>query len=189
MSLAAEDNIYTYADYKSWDEDERIEIIDGAPVMQATPSTAHQDAVLGIGALVHNFLKGKPCNVYLAPLSVRLDAEADDSATTVLEPDIFVVCDKNKMRKEGCVGAPDLVIEVLSPSTAKLDRIVKFRKYLKAGVREYWLVDPDTQSVHVNVLTNSSYVGSVYEGSESVPVHVLPGCSVALSEVFVLELE
>lgn len=187
MSLAMEEAIYTYADYKAWSEDERIEIIDGTPVMQASPSTAHQNTVLGLGAEFHNFLKGKPCNVYLAPLSVRLEVQTDDSDTTVLEPDIFVVCDPNKMKKDGCVGAPDLVIEVLSPSTAKLDRIVKFRKYLNAGVREYWIVDPDIQSVHVNILANGAYVGSVYEGDETVPVQVLPGCSIDLREIFVAD--
>lgn len=180
---------YTYDDYQAWGEDERIQIIDGQPVMQASPSTAHQEAVGGMYVLFRNLLRGKPCKPYLAPLSVRLTPQADSSDTTVLEPDIFVVCDPAKMGPDGCAGAPDLVIEVTSPSTARIDRVVKFRKYQQAGVREYWLVDPDTQTVHVNVLSAGVYVGSAYESPERVPVTVLPGCVVDLGEIFPREIE
>lgn len=163
MPMPQENPAYTYADYLSWDERERIELIDGEPVMQAAPSTAHQEVTGNLYLALRQFLKGKPCKAYLAPLSVRLNPQEDDSDTTVLEPDIFVVCDEKKVSKSGCVGAPDLVVEVISPSTARIDRVVKFRKYQQAGVREYWMIDPDTRSVNVNVLHGGMYMASVYE--------------------------
>lgn len=187
MPMPQEDAVYTYADYLSWDESERIQLIDGEPVMQATPSTAHQEVTGNLYLALRQFLKGKPCKAYLAPLAVRLDAREDNSDTTVLEPDIFVVCDEKKMGRTGCAGAPDLVIEVTSPSTARIDRVTKFRKYQQAGVREYWIVDPETRAVHVHVLNGGMYMASAYEDTEDVPVQVLPGCVVQLGEVFPAE--
>ena len=184
MQMPQENPTYTYADYLSWDESERIQLIDGEPVMQAAPSTAHQEVAGNLYFTLRQFLAGKPCKAYLAPLAVRLGAKEDDSDDTVLEPDVFVVCDGTKMGKSGCVGAPDLVIEVISLSTARIDRVAKFRKYQQAGVREYWIVDPETRSVHVNVLTGGMYMASVYEDGEAAPVQALPGCVVQLGEVF-----
>jgi Uma2 family endonuclease len=93
----------------------------------------------------------------------------------VVEPDIVVVCDHSKLDDRGCNGAPDLVIEILSPSNTQRDRIVKFRKYLAAGVREYWVVDPNQKTVEVHILNNRQYVTTVYDAADEAPVSVLPG--------------
>jgi Uma2 family endonuclease len=196
MLFPLEERKYTYADYLSWQEDERVEIIDGIPyytyggeivkgasAMQATPSQAHQIILGEIFLQLRIFLSGKPCRAYLAPFAVRLNA-ADNGDTTV-EPDIIVVCDSSKVFKRGINGAPDLVVEILLPSTSRKDRHIKFNKYQQAGVRECWIVDPDTKLVEVSVLENSRYFTSVYSDTETIPVTVLPGCQIVLSEVFI----
>lgn len=184
MNVALQKQKYNYADYLSWPEDERIELIDGHPVMHATPSIAHQSVSGELFGQLRDFLKGKPCRVLSAPVTVRLDAKDDQSDDTILEPDIIVVCDSSKLSKQSCDGAPDLVVEILSPSTAKNDKLVKFKKYEKAGVREYWIVDPDLQYAEVNLLRESKYDVTKYSDEDTVPVSVLEGCTIHLPDVF-----
>lgn len=184
MPLSQEKQSYTYADYLTWDESERIELIDGEPVMHATPSRRHQAISRELMVRLYEFLKGKPCQVFAAPFSVRLEAKADDSDDTVLEPDIVVVCDEKKLDDRGCNGAPDFVVEISSPSTVRYDRMVKFEKYRKAGVREYWIVDPDTRSVQACILDGGMYYVQMYGDTGSAPVKVLPGCEVDLEGIF-----
>jgi Uma2 family endonuclease len=130
-------------------------------------------------------LEGKPCKVFVAPFSVRLNPVADRRDDTVLEPDLLVVCDPAKLDKRGCNGAPDLVIEILSPSTARNDKVVKLNKYQNAGVREYWIVEPDTQTVLICVLdAGGRYIFSSYDDTGRAPVSVLPGCEIDLGAVF-----
>ena len=179
------DEQYTYADYSSWPEDERWELIDGAAYALATPTRAHQSTLLEIARQIGNFLRGKPCQVFVAPFSVRLNADEGDD--TVVEPDILVVCDEKKLADgKGVVGAPDLIVEVLSPSTAKHDRLTKFALYQRSGVREYWIVDPDISTVTVNILFHDiGYVSRAYgEGDTAMPVEVLEGCTINLADVF-----
>ena len=173
---------YTYADYSSWPEDERWELIDGVPYAMATPTIPHQRASGRIYRQIGNFLHRKTCEVFPAPTEVRLNADTSDN--TVVEPDLLVVCDKSKLDNKGVIGAPDFVIEILSPSTASHDTIRKFMLYLNAGVREYWIVDPVTGSVIVNILKDGAYIAKVYEKTAVVPVSVLEGLSIDLSEVF-----
>ena len=174
---------YTYADYSAWPEGERWELIDGAAFAMATPSEAHQTVLGEIFGQLRDFLKGHPCKVFVAPFSVRLNADAGDD--TVVEPDILVVCDESKRDGKGVVGAPDLVVEVLSPSTAKYDKSTKYRLYRGSGVREYWIVDPDDKILMANVLHDGRYLGSVYfEEDTAVPVEVLDGCTINLTEAF-----
>ena len=117
---------YTYADYLTWDENERYEIIDGVPRMQATPSRLHQKISVKLTALFYNYLNGKSCEVYHAPFSVVLETgKSNIDIKNVFEPDLFVVCNKSKLNDKGCIGAPDLIIEILSTSNAKNDRITK----------------------------------------------------------------
>jgi Uma2 family endonuclease len=130
-----------------------------------------------------DFLKGKPCKVYAAPVSVRLHPAEDLSDDTVVIPDLIVVCDSSKLDDRGCNGAPDLAVEILSPSTSRHDRIVKFQKYREAGVREYWIVDPEEKSLVVYALKNGEYVASTYEDTDTVQVAVLPGCAIDLKNV------
>jgi len=179
-----EEEQYTYADYFGWDEDVRAELHDGELVMMAPPLRVHQGIITQLVYQIESYLKGKKCKVYPAPFAVRLFPEKDDSDTTVFEPDIVVICDADKLDDKGCNGAPDLVIEIISPSTARYDRIYKFRKYQQAGVKEYWIVDPETKSVQVCILENGRYIMSVYEDTEKAPVGVLEGCKIDLSGVF-----
>ncbi|GHU15571.1 hypothetical protein FACS1894163_02780 [Spirochaetia bacterium] len=185
-----EDQHYTYADMLDWDENLRAEIIDGEVYMMAPPTRGHQDISRELFGPLYNFLKGKPCKLYPAPFGVRLFPKDDLSDDTVVEPDIVVVCDHSKLDDRGCNGAPDLVIEILSPSNTQRDRIVKFRKYLAAGVREYWVVDPVQKTVEVHILNTEDtpqYVTTVYDAADEAPVSVLPGCSIKLRDVFPAE--
>jgi Uma2 family endonuclease len=184
MPLAKEKPLYTYADYLEWDEAERYEIIDGEAYMMAPPFRIHQEISMALSTIINNYLEGKPCRVYAAPFSVRLFPAADQSDDTVVEPDITVVCDASKLDDRGCNGPPDLVIEIVSPSTARYDRIVKFNQYRKAGVREYWIVDPEARDVFTYVLKNGEYTAANYGDTGSAPVAVLPGCEIDLASVF-----
>lgn len=184
MPMLQENRHYTYADYCTWDDSEQWELIDGIPyAMSPAPSPRHQSISFELGRQLGNFLKGKPCKVFHAPLDVRLNADQEDD--TVVQPDLVVICDRSKIDDKGCKGAPDLVMEILSPSTARHDRMVKFQKYQKAGVREYWLVDPDTNIVQAFTLKNGLYITRMYDDTEAAaPVEVLAGCTIDLREVF-----
>ena len=173
---------YTYTDYLKWDDDNRWELIDGVPYMMSAPTTQHQELLGNLYLQFGNFLRGKPCKVFLAPLDVRLNADSADD--TVVQPDIVVICDRSKIDKAGCKGAPDMVVEVLSPSTASYDMVTKFNRYLQAGIREYWIIDPDTKYLAVHILQGENYITRPHAENETVPVHVLEGCTIDLAEVF-----
>lgn len=189
MALPAKQEQYTFADVLTWDEDERIEVINGEAFMMAPPSSGHQAISMELSRQLANFLEGKKCRVYPAPFGVRLferDGDDPEDVDTVVEPDISVICDRNKLDKHGCKGAPDLIIEILSPSTLRHDRIVKLNLYQRAGVREYWIVDPENRSVTV-CLPDDRGSFRLYEdyGPQDVAkVNVLDGCFIELSKVF-----
>jgi Uma2 family endonuclease len=182
LALAEEKAYYTYADALEWDENVRAEIIDGELYMMATPSTVHQEISMELSVQLGNFLRGKPCKAFAAPFGVRLFPRDDLSDDTVVDPDIVVICDQSKIDKRGCNGAPDLVIEILSPSNGRHDLVLKFNKYLEAGVREYWIVDPEEKAIQVHLLDNGRYITHMYD--RTAPVQILPGCVIDLSAVF-----
>ena len=189
MALPAEKARYTFADCLTWEEKERIEIIEGEAVMMAPPSRIHQEISVAITSQLYNFLEGKRCKVYLAPFAVRLfekDGEAPEDVDTMVEPDISVVCDGDKLDKHGCKGAPDLVVEILSPSSLRHDRFVKLGLYQRAGVREYWIVDPEYKSVQVFTQDGggSLRISEEYGREDVARVNVLEGCFIDLSKVF-----
>jgi Uma2 family endonuclease len=179
-----EEKLYTYQDYLDTDEDYRAEIIDGALYVMSPPSRYHQGILGNLYVKLATFLEGKPVKVYPAPFGVRLFPKSDLSDDTYFEPDITVICDPAKLDDRGCNGTPDMIIEIMSPSNRQNDMLVKFRKYLQAGVREYWIVDPEEKTVHACVLDRSQYLVSVYDETQTLPVTVLPGCVVALKPVF-----
>ena len=182
MEALKNDRYYTYTDYRTWDKDIRCELIDGVVYMITSPSRIHQYICTALIYQFFDFLKDKPCEVYVAPFDVRLNIEGGDD--TVVQPDILVVCDREKLDSKSCQGAPDLVVEALSPSSETHDKILKFNKYLQAGVQEYWIVDPNNRIVHVYVLESGKYVASVYAEEDTLPVSVLEGCVVTLADVF-----
>ena len=183
MALPKKEERFTYTDYCTWDDGERWELIDGvAYAMSPAPSWRHQSCSIALSAKIFNFLEGKPCEVFHAPFDVRLNADTYDDI--VVQPDIVVICDESKISGTGCVGAPDMVIEILSPSTAAHDRFLKFKIYLQAGVREYWIVDPDTKTLAVHILKNDEYTIRVFGEKDRAPVHVLEGLTIELKEIF-----
>ncbi len=145
MALPEHRRCYTYADYLTWPEDERWELIDGvAYSMAPAPTRRHQEAVGEIFRQFANQLEDRRCRVYVAPFDLRLGAPdaADAEITTVVQPDVSVYCDPSKLDERGAKGAPDLAVEVLSPHTAAKDLTVKRELYARFGVREYWVVEP-----------------------------------------------
>lgn len=146
------DHYFTFRDYQKWDGDERYELIGGeAFAMSPAPSRRHQDVVFGLARQLADALDQGPCRVYLAPFDVRLPraSEDDGDIDTVVQPDISVICDQKKLDDAGCRGAPDAIIEVISPATAARDRILKRDLYQSSGVGEYWLIDPEKQSLTI----------------------------------------
>jgi Uma2 family endonuclease len=191
MSDAAEKIIdeerrFTYADYRSWEleEGERYELIGGKAYAMAAPNDFHQAILVELVVQMGTYLRGKPCKVRAAPYDVRLFYEEDKSDDTVVQPDISVICDEKKRGNEGCRGAPDLVVEILSPSNTGVEFIRKFNLYMKAGVREYWIVDPESKTAQAFVLRDGAYVGRVYDSGSSLSSAVIEGLSVDLSGVF-----
>ena len=174
---------YTYADYLTWPDDARYELIDGeAFLMAPAPLIEHQEVAGDVYHQLRNQLDGKPCRPYIAPVDVRLPRadEADAAIDTVVQPDVLVVCDPAKIDRRGVRGAPDWLLEVLSPSTAAHDQIAKRRTYERAGVREYWLVHPGDRTLTVYVLENGQYGRpEIYELKDATPIGVLPGVAIA----------
>lgn len=189
MALPAEKARYTFADVLTWEENERIEIINGEAFMMAPPSRIHQKISFEIGRQIGNYLEGKKCEVYPAPFGVRLfekDGDTPKDVDTMVEPDISVICDRNKLDKHGCKGAPDLIIEILSPSSLRHDRFVKLGLYQRAGVREYWIVDPEYKTVQVFTQDGggSLRISEEYGREDVAKVNALDGCFIELSKVF-----
>jgi Uma2 family endonuclease len=183
-AMASEDaRAFTYGDYLTWPDDERWEIIDGvAYCMSPAPTPRHQQQLVEVTRQFANHLSGSPCRVYVAPFDVRLpDAdEPDDAVTTVVQPDLAVVCDAARIDARGCRGAPDLVLEILSPSTSAKDQSEKLDLYERHGVREYWIVDPGAGLVRVYTLGDDGRFGrdAVHPAGASVPVAILPGLAI-----------
>lgn len=180
---------YTYADYLAYPDDERWEIIDGIPYLQAAPTPVHQEVLTELVRQIANYLSGNPCKVYPAPFCVRLPLgyeKNEKEVKNVVEPDITIVCDKSKLDEKGCNGAPDMIIEILSPSSVKMDRVIKFNKYEIAGVREYWIVEPEQKLVSVFVLQSNQRFGrtELYTEDDKITVATFPDLTVDLSAVF-----
>lgn len=151
MPLPKEQNEYTYEDYLSWPEGERWEIIDGIAYNQATPSPIHQNISMNLSRILAVYFQNTSCRVFAAPFTVRLPLEGSETDEkknkNVVEPDLAIVCDKSKLDKSGYNGAPTLVIEIVSKSSTKRDNMLKRNKYEQAGVKEYWIITPDTETI------------------------------------------
>ena len=181
-----EKHAYTYADYREWelDEGERFELIDGEAYAMSAPNIQHQFILGELYSNFHTYLQGKTCQVYMAPCDVRLFYKRDSSDDTVVQPDIFIVCDKTKLGPESYRGAPDLIIEILSPSNTAIEMQRKFQLYREAGVREYWVVDPENNEVTVYCFKDGAINTNIYKSSEVVPVGIFQDLSISLGQVF-----
>jgi Uma2 family endonuclease len=177
---------FTYDDYLDWPEGERREIFNGMAVMQPTPVLYHQGISANLTVLLANLLRGKSGKVYAAPVTVRLFPQEDNRDKTVLEPDLIVVLDTAKlMDKKACRGAPDMVVEILSPGTARYDKVTKVHHYETAGVREYWIINPADETLQVYTLAEDGrYRGAGYRREHTVVLTALAGCTINLEEVF-----
>lgn len=181
---------FTYADYLTWPDDERWEIIDGvAYAMSPAPGKRHQQVSGELFRQVANFLRGKPCRVFAAPFDVRFSEQAgvsDNYIDTVVQPDLLVVCDTAKLDERGCNGAPDLVIEILSPATVSRDLKDKFELYERHGVLEYWIMYPTDQTLLVYKREADGMFGKPgrYAAHDKVQVSLLGDLVVDLGEVF-----
>lgn len=180
---------YTYADYLTWDMEEMVELIKGKVFKKsaAAPRRIHQWLAGNLYTEMNLFLKGKKCQAYIAPIDVRLPVKSkrDDKIYTVVQPDIFVVCDPAKLDDRGCIGAPDLVVEVLSPGNKQLELQHKFEVYESSGIKEYWIVDPDSQILLVYTLKDGKYQASrLMTYGDKVKSSVLKGFELDLGEFF-----
>lgn len=176
---ATQGDRFTYGDCRLWPDDGRWELIDGEVYdMSPAPARTHQAIVVELARQIGNYLVGRPCEVYVAPFDVRLPKsdEADDAVDTVVQPDIAVICDLGKLDEAGCRGAPDWVVEVLSPPTAAKDQRQKRLAYERAGVREYWLVHPTDRTLTVYRLAARAYgLPEVQPLSGETAVAAIPG--------------
>jgi len=180
---------FNYADYLNWADDERWEIIEGVPYnMSPAPAREHQRVSAIIFVKIYNFLSGKECEVYFAPFDVRLAETknaADEAIETVVQPDIVVICDQNKLDKRGCLGSPDIMVEILSPATSYKDQTEKLLLYEKHGVKEYWIVNPDAKYVMMYCLDAEKYAKPEYlTKNDILESKVLEGFKIDLSEVW-----
>ncbi|MGI4863131.1 MAG: Uma2 family endonuclease [Janthinobacterium lividum] len=180
---------YTYADYLSWKFTDLVELVRGRVMRKmSAPTEAHQQCSSNLQGLVWNYLRGKPCRVYAAPFDVRLlrsTGNGDAQVRTVVQPDLCVICDLTKLDRRGCVGAPEWIIEIISPGTTTHDTKTKFDLYAENGVGEYWIVYPGEQNIAVFVLQNGEYqtMGEYYEPG-LITSHTLPEFQLEWADVF-----
>src|SRR5690554_2720178 len=179
---------YSYADYLTWQLDEMVEIIRGKLFkMTAAPSRIHQKVALKLGSSLFQFLKGRSCDVYIAPFDVRLPktTTSNEDIHTVVQPDVCVICDKSKLDDAGCIGAPDLIVEILSSGNNKKELQHKYEVYRESGVKEYWIIHPTEQTLLIYSLQNGNFIPSrLFTSGDNVGSGVIPGFDLDLEDFF-----
>jgi len=179
---------YSYADYLRWDIRERLEIIKGKIFEMSAPNRSHQEISGTIFTRLHNYLEGQSCKVYSAPFDVRLPnlSKQDDKVFTVVQPDICVICDQSKLDFKGCIGAPDIAVEILSPGNNAKEMKNKYHVYEESGVREYWIIFP-SERILTQYLLNKEGKFELQHGLVEGDVlisSILPGFELPLDVVF-----
>ena len=183
---------YTYADYLTWHFNERVELIKGLIYkMTPAPKRNHQNVSVNLIGLLWNHFRNQDCKVYEAPFDVRLKKTKQKNETytdTVVQPDVCVICDDTKLDDAGCIGAPDLIIEILSDSTAKKDYNEKFNLYEETEVKEYWIVNPATHNIEIFSLIDTRFVSlglfNENEDTEKVQSKLFPELQIELKTIF-----
>lgn len=184
--------VYSYADYLTWKFQERFEILKGKIFsMSPAPSRMHQVVARKLFRKFDRFFELKPCGLYFAPFDVRLinhkKSTPNNEIFTVVQPDICVICDESKLDDKGCIGSPDLIIEILSPGNSKKEMNLKFDLYEENGVREYWIVEPFQKSVLIYVLQNDKYVGlKPFTEDEKIKSFIFPELIFDVNDIFEL---
>ncbi|MCI8783296.1 MAG: Uma2 family endonuclease [Dorea sp.] len=175
-----QERIYTAEDYWNLPEGQRAELIDGNLYAMAPPNRIHQELLIELSTTIHNYIKKNDgsCKIYPAPFAVNLNA--DDKIW--VEPDISVICDKNKLSTRGCEGAPDWVIEIISPSSTRIDCAIKLFKYRTAGVREYWIVNPIKKIVQTYIFEGEEDA-NIYSFDDKIPVYIFDGLTIKISDL------
>ena len=186
--LRLDTRYHTYGDYLTWSASHGDELIDGTAYIRdpPAPSRSHQSVVLELGRQLANTLEGKPCRVYVTPFDVRLprSTEQDDEIDTVVQPDVLIVCDLQKLDTRGVRGAPDWLAEVLSPGTARHDKIVKLRVYERVGVREVWFIDPIKRALIIHRLQGGRYErAALLELKGQTPLTAVPDVTIDWDQV------
>jgi Uma2 family endonuclease len=178
---------YSYADYLKWDFEEIVELIKGKVFKKAAaPSRKHQEVSGNLFLSLKTFLKGQKCKVYAAPFDVRFSRNPEDKKVdSVVQPDISVICDSSKLDEKGCIGAPDLIVEILSPRNSRVELQNKYELYEEFGVREYWIIHPAESSLLIYTLVEGKYQPSrLFTSGDKIQSIVLPGFELDLEEVF-----
>lgn len=179
--------VYSYADYFQWKFDERVELIKGKIFEMSAPDRLHQTLLFKLAKRIDDFTGTQSCRVFLAPFDVRFPRKTtdDQDITTVLQPDICVVCDEAKLDKRGCIGAPDLIVEVLSPGNKAKELKNKYEIYEESGVKEYWLISPQDETLLIYTLVDGHYHASrLMTCGDTVSSTVLSGFSLDLTAMF-----
>lgn len=181
---------YTYADYLKWNFEEQLELIRGRIYkMSPAPTSLHQRVSGRLQGEMYSFFKGKRCQLFAAPFDVRLPVQnrkKPSQIDTVVQPDLCVVCDESKIDRRGCIGPPDLLVEILSKRTQSKDRTTKLNVYEEAGVKEYWIVSPVKETVTVFVLNAEGKYGDAKSraGTDIVKSEAIPGLAINLADIF-----
>ena len=176
--------IYSYADYLVWKIKERVELLKGKILEMSAPSPIHQEISGNLQGALFVFLKNSKCKLYTAPFDVRFPQKGESQVYTVVQPDLCVVCDLEKIDSKGCVGAPDLVFEILSPGNSKKEMKSKFALYQEEGVREYWVVDPERELVFVYVAENKKFKPTIPIADDYVYSTIFPDFKIHTSDLF-----
>jgi len=180
---------YSYADYMKWPFIERLELLRGKIFKLSAPNTSHQKVGGKLYFELYGFLKGKTCQVFIAPFDIRLpvkNRKKDDEITTVVQPDICIVCDPAKIDARGVCGAPDLIVEILSPGNSKKELRLKHEIYEESGVREYWVIDPTEEFLMVFLpATDGKFMApKIYTPGDRLATDVVPGFTIDVAEIF-----
>jgi len=178
---------YSYADYLTWTMDEIVEIIKGKVFKMNAPKRIHQELSGALFTKIYNHLNNQKCKTYAAPFDVRLPIKSkkNEDIFTVVQPDICVICDLEKLDDLGCIGAPDLVIEILSEGNNKKELKNKYEVYEESGVKEYWIINPKGQTLTINTLVNGQYKTSrLLTTGDEITTAILPGFVLNLEDIF-----
>ena len=183
------DYTYTYADYLKWKFEERLELFKGRIYKMSGPNTKHQMVAGNMYLKMRHALDNYKCNVFIAPYDIRLpvrNRKNDNEITTVVQPDLCIVCDETKIDERGVCGAPDLIVEILSPGNSKKEVRIKFELYEEAGVKEYWLVNPVEENLIIYTLdaTQKFGGGKMYAGGDIIISSGVTGLRIEVSEIF-----